>query len=355
MDPEVSIVFSVQSEHEIRKPLLSNEDDNRKKIIQFVKVIIALLVVQTGWAGFAIILKEDAQGGNINPLIFSMYRDTLCFPLIFVAACIVEGFQRPKWKHIPVFALLGFLMFTGQLCFILGLYYTSAPNASIFQQTIPCITALFSVILRLESVHYKSITSWAKFLGIFCAAGGSALMILTNLKGGSHSAMQEIMGDIFLLVGTTSGAFYIMTQKYFVWTEENNYPPISVTAWIYGFGMLCMLISSSYYAITDIRLFKLTTGAIFPLGYSAVISSGLCYVLVSYAVKHTSSTVVTAFSPVQVPTTILLAYFLFGTKLDAFDYVGGLCIILGLFLVCWSKYKEEEKEKLEQKIHPDKS
>lgn len=86
-----------------------------------------------------------------------------------------------------------------------------------------------------------------------------------------------------------------------------------------------------------------------PLAYSVVVSSGLCYALITWANKQTSPTIVTAFWPVQVPCTVILSYFIFHQELGWRDYLGGCLIILGLLLVCWAKRNlEKEQEQLTQ-------
>jgi len=56
----------------------------------------------------------------------------------------------------------------------------------------------------------------------------------------------------------------------------------------------------------------------------------------------TSSTVVTAFWPVQTAVVIILSFFVFDQTLTWHDYLGCVCIVLGLFIVCWAKYMSEQ-------------
>lgn len=111
-----------------------NEKMKNSKIFKFTVIIIVLCIVQIGFAGYGIIVKATAQNNNINPLVFSLVRDLACFPLLLICACLVEGFQKPQLKHLPVIFILGLLLFGNQFFFILGLYQTNSPSiASIFQ------------------------------------------------------------------------------------------------------------------------------------------------------------------------------------------------------------------------------
>lgn len=120
--------------------------------------------------------------------------------------------------------------------------------------------------------------------------------------------------------------------------------------------------------------------------YAVLVSSALCYGLITWANKHISSTVVTAFWPLQVrarraeseptppvaaqapasrrpdlvppslpllrpPTslpqvvvTVILSYIVFGDELTTWQYDGGALIVEGLLAVTWAN-SLEEKEK----------
>jgi len=108
-------------------------------------LIVALVVVQTGFGGYGIVVKRFAQSANINPLVLSLLRDLCCFPLLFIAARIFEGFPRPKLIDIPLFFAQGLFLFLNQFLYLEGVYLTSPNIASIFQQSIPVLTAVIAI------------------------------------------------------------------------------------------------------------------------------------------------------------------------------------------------------------------
>eukprot|EP00005_Dracoamoeba_jomungandri_P000236 CAMPEP_0174256012 /NCGR_PEP_ID=MMETSP0439-20130205/5288_1 /TAXON_ID=0 /ORGANISM="Stereomyxa ramosa, Strain Chinc5" /LENGTH=210 /DNA_ID=CAMNT_0015338439 /DNA_START=44 /DNA_END=672 /DNA_ORIENTATION=- len=125
-----------------------------KGIVLYIMIIIAMFVTQIGFSGYSIVLKAFAEAKGVEPLIFSMLRDAFCFPLLLVVAFLVEGVKYPKLRHVPLFFALGFFgVFGNQLLFIMGLYYTSPSNASIFQPIIPVLTAILAVIIRIEPLN----------------------------------------------------------------------------------------------------------------------------------------------------------------------------------------------------------
>ena len=72
--------------------------------------------------------------------------------------------------------------------------------------------------------------------------------------------------------------------------------------------------------------------------------------MITWANKHTSSTIVTAFWPVQVPAVVLMSWIFFHEKLSWEEYLGGFLIIIGLFAVSWGKYNQEQEKKHDYSI-----
>jgi len=70
----------------------------------------------------------------------------------------------------------------------------------------------------------------------------------------------------------------------------------------------------------------------------------MCWGLITWCNKYTSPTIVTSFWPVQVPTSIVLSNVIFDTVLHWSDYVGASLIIVGLLVVCYTKYTQEKEE-----------
>ena len=148
-------------------------------------------------------------------------------------------------RELPLFIILGLTgMFGNQLLYLLGIYYTNANIASIFQPAIPVWTALLAIIVRIEPYpDFRTLRGWGKCFGILLAAAG----------GYSHDCREEIwsrsrpwwvelseniqfVGYIFLLGNTLSMSVYILLQKKFIFDKEDSCwktKPVNVTAWSY--------------------------------------------------------------------------------------------------------------------------
>lgn len=256
-----------------------------------------------------------------------------------------------------MFAILGLVgMFGNQLPYILGIYYTSANIASIFQPSIPVWTAIIAVITRMEPLPpLKKTHGWAKILGILLATAGAVTMVLDKVrseKGGMKSSYG--LGYIFLIINTLCSAIYILLQKKLIFNKVDSpwkQKPFTLTAWSYLFGTIFMALSSLYYVFTN-QLEKFTyfpEEEIYPIIYAVFVASSLCYMLITWCNMQISATVVTATWPLQVLFCAALSYAILDEVLTTLEYIGALLIISGLFGVIWSSYVTEQEIEVQAK------
>jgi drug/metabolite transporter (DMT)-like permease len=205
------------------------------------------------------VLKKFAEGAHANAVVFSFFRDGCCFPVLLIAAALLEGGCKfPKSaKELGVFCMLGVTgMWGNQLFYILGLYYTSATIASCWQPAIPVFAAFFAIILRVEPFPpLAKFRGWLKLLGILCAAGGALVLTLgkPEHKTSADAAKQATLGNFFLLMNCSCMALYINIQKVFIFRNDKEpgavgsiwvKNPVHITAWSYFFGAIAMIITA---------------------------------------------------------------------------------------------------------------
>lgn len=243
-------------------------------------------------------------------------------------------------------------MFGNQLLYLLGIYYTNANIASIFQPAIPVWTALLAIIVRIEPFpDFRTLRGWAKSLGILLAAVGAIVMTVekktgqaSDHSGSSSSGSVNFVGYIFLLGNTLSMAVYILLQKKFIFDKEDSCwktKPVTVTAWSYLFGAMFMALASLYYVNKPEKFTYFPQEEVYPILYAIFIASGLCYLLISWCNMQISASLVTATWPLQVLFCAILSYFVLGEVLKTLEYVGGVLIVIGLMAVVWSNFSEE--------------
>ena len=255
-------------------------------------------------------------------------------------------------------------MFGSQLLYLLGIYYTNANIASIFQPAIPVWTALLAIIVRVEPFpDFRTLRGWAKCLGILLAAAGAIVMTVEKNTGkaadhgdSSNPSDIQFMGYIFLLGNTLSMAVYVLLQKIFIFDKEESCwktKPVTVTAWSDMFGAMFLALVSLYYVNKPEKFTYFPKEEIYPILYAIFIASGLCYLLISWCNMQISASLVTATWPLQVLFCAILSYFVLGEVLNTLEYFGGVFIVHGLMAVVWSNIVDErkKKEKEEELIH----
>eukprot|EP00038_Savillea_parva_P015415 m.13846 g.13846 ORF g.13846 m.13846 type:complete len:428 (+) comp3094_c0_seq2:17-1300(+) len=370
-------------------------------------VAIMLLVVQAGFGGYGIMLRRFCGDVHANALVVSFYRDALAFPVLLLAARVVEGpLKFPcRGRELRLFCGLGLTgMFGGQLFYILGVFYAGPDVASVLQPAMPVWTAIFVVMARVEAVpNICELKGALKVLGVLCAAAGAATMLATKTKASEYP--QPLLGALFSLINTVLFAIYITIQKLVIFSPLGSCHspwanvPIYVTAWSYFFGAVFMVVGGLIGYVTHLGLFgfeadfgqcdphadfsgegckgqnstnsapstwkytcldhhnqtvgtchatsntlTLPPKAWYALIYAVFITSALNYGLITVANKNCRTSVVSAFWPAQVFVNVSLAFAVFGDRLNAAQYVGGALIIAGLFFVLKStSYDESAK------------
>jgi drug/metabolite transporter (DMT)-like permease len=336
-----------------------NERKKKKKIAMFTElrhfvkspplwfVVLTQTVVQISMGGYGIVLKKFAQGANINSLVFSMLRDVSCIPVLGALAFAVDGILFPRnIREVAFFTSLGFFgIYLNQLLYIEGVYLSTASIASITQPSIPVWAALLAILSGTESrPPFDDFNGWLKFLGIFASVVGAVLMLAGGFDSSDGSNAENMTAGLFSLLGNTIAmACYVVLMRRFVFsTRAEHQPapfrrfakrPVTVTFWCYVAGAVFMSLSSIYVAVEEPSAFDLDSRIVAPLLYSVFISSSLAYLLLTYGSQHLLPSVITAFWPLQVAVTLVLSYLVFGEVLSAINWIGGVCILLGLVAV----------------------
>ena len=376
--------------------------------------VILLCCVQIGFGGYSVILAVYGKG-HIDPVVFSLFRDSCAFPILLTAAAIVEGIRVPKCKDLPLYLGMGLVgIFGNQVLFILGLYNAGADIASIFQPSVPVLTCLFALLTRQEPLPLlcgkgyckrhdgkvdgrTAITGWLKIGGILLVCVGGCIMVLSAPSKNASRAKAVLLGELMLLGNCSCMAVYVLIQKRWIFNDESpqswREKPINVTAWSYMFGALFMAVASAVVAAKNPSVFDLFpkslppcqptktsmlaavsnitkswcdlhSGKLFnstvqslcscdtvdygsfliPLCYAAFVSSSMAYGFITIANKFLPSSMVTAFWPMQVPAAVFLNYLVNAKTVTLGQILGGLVIILALFMVCISDGIEKKNQ-----------
>ncbi|KAG6649257.1 hypothetical protein I3843_07G196100 [Carya illinoinensis] len=77
-----------------------------------------------------------------------------------------------------------------------------------------------------------------------------------------------------------------------------------------------------------------------------VVVTGLSYYVRTWSIKKRGPVFTTAFNPLLVVLSFLLQTFVLGNSAHLGNIVGGVLVILGLYLLLWAKANEMEKKEI---------
>ena len=197
-----------------------------------------------------------------------------------------------------------------------SLRYTSAANATLLGNTAPLWVALFAWLIFREKLRGLF------WLGLAFALGGAVIVLGSDFI--RHPTIG--LGDLLAL---TAGVFY---AGYFIVTERGRQKLDTLSyVWLVD-------------VIAAITLLAITLGLRMPLtGYptlsylaflgAALVSQVGGYLAIVYALGHLPASVVSPTLIGQPVVTALLAIPLLGEALRTEQWVGGIVVLVGIYLV----------------------
>lgn len=222
----------------------------------------------------------------------------------------------PKWRYF-LFPLFGGL-FTGldHAVWSTAIGYTKVANATLLNNIAPLWVALIALVFWKERL---SVRFW---IGLALAIIGAAIVISMDLLLHPH-----LSGGDFLALASSFfyAGFFLITQRGRSHFETITYTWLAalvsalvllLMAWLFGFPILG-------YSSTNYLIF---------LG-AALISHVGGYFSLTYALGHLPASIVSPTMIVQPILTALLAIPILGEMLTPSQWLGGLMVLCGIYLV----------------------
>jgi drug/metabolite transporter (DMT)-like permease len=289
------------------------------------RVISALISVQLLF-GMNYIFSKIVLG-HLPPLLWASARAAItAIILLVITAC--QGaidFPRVKqcWKELLLFSLLGVALNQG--AFLMGLKYTSAINSSLLNTLIPIFTILLVTLLGQEESSRK------RQLGFLFAFVG--ILVLHRIEKFT-SSNATLMGDLLTLLNAFFySLFLVFSQKFF---QRNNF--LWATTWLFVFGSVGL----SLFAANDWLTYEwhpVPAEAILCAGITVIFGSIIPYLLISYTLGKTQSSLVALFVYLQPLVASVLSYLFFREAITARTIAAGALIFLGVFLAISDRRK----------------
>ncbi|XP_051151213.1 WAT1-related protein At2g37460-like [Andrographis paniculata] len=330
------------------------------EFLRKAKVYVAVIFLQIGNSGFAIVAKGALDKGTSH-FTLSVYRNAIAALIFLPFALVFERKIRPRMT-LGVFAKILLLSFLdpimGQNLFYVGMNITTATFAAALCNLMPSLAFVMAWILRVEKVKVKDRSSQAKIVGTLITLAGA--MIMTFISGrdlglpwthaddrhqssaaaGGRQQQQLIKGALIIFTGNFGYALFFILQA----ITLQSYPAgLSLTALICTMGAV----------IGTALTFMVERGntAIWALGwdskllayaYGGIMCSGISYYISGVIMKTKGPVFVTAFNPLSMVIVAALSSFVFAEQMNVGKVTGATVIVIGLYLVIWGKIKDEK-------------
>jgi drug/metabolite transporter (DMT)-like permease len=290
-------------------------EEHKKFGVTDLFMLLAVLIWAINFSFIKIALRE------FSPLGFNGLRLILAsLILIIVLLVSKEGFSHVRsnfWK-LCILGIIGNTIF--QLLFIYGLNWTTASSTSIVMAMTPVFVALLSISIKQERLH------WAAWMGIFVSFIGFYLVI-TKQAGNFYFSWLNLRGILMIFLGNILWAIYTVFSKPLL----EKISPLKLTAVTMAFGAVFYL-PFAVKDIIEIQWVELSFQAWATLIFSALFVLVISYVIWYASVKRVGNSKTAIYGNFTPIFTVLFAYIFLSEKITFLQAVGGLIILMGVYL-----------------------
>ena len=289
-----------------------------------LRVHAALLFVQVTFAGFSVVGKYVLT--FLPPLALAGFRVLVVAPSLLTISLLKDK-RIPPRNQMPRLALLGLLgVCLNQILFVTGLSYTTAVNTAILMPSIPVFTLSIAVMIGIERVSMRGVA------GVALAVIGALIMLDVANFSFQGKAM---LGNLFILLNCLSYAGFLVLAR----PVLLRMPPFMVIGWSYVFGGIgVLLVSIPTLLTTDYTAVPVAAWA--GVAFIVLIATLVNYVLNTWAIRHSSSSLVATYTTLQTLIAGLLAVTFLQEDVGWTQIIGSTLIVLGLLLVTIRSHKQ---------------
>ncbi len=308
---------------------------SKAKLYPIVGLFFGILAVST-----ASIFIRFAQSGAPSIVIAAIRLLTASLIITPIAFFQYKQQLFKISKRELVFLLLsGLFLSIHFTAWITSLEYTSVASSVVLVTTTPLWVALFSPIFLKEK---NNITIW---IGLFFAILGSSLVALSNQCSFSLTNLIQcesvglsfdrntLSGNFLALLGAWMAAGYMMVGR----KVRSTLPLIKYIFFVYLFSAIFLLF---IVIISGEKFVGYSNQAYLWMLLLGLIPQLLGHSIFNWALGHLPAAFVSLALIGEPIGTILLAYFFLQETPNNLEYLGGLLILIGIFLVSFLSSKK---------------
>ena len=252
-------------------------------------------------------------------------------PVYFLRSRLPAFGQTPRsrdgafsGRDVWTFVYLGFFgVVVNQLCFTLGLRYTSVSHAAVIVGMGPVYALVLAVLWGMEKATAH------KIVGMGIALVGVAVMASEN---GSSSHSSSLMGDAITMTGSLGFAIYVVLGK----RVAAKYDALTMTMFNHFAGALIVSPLVLYESVRMggwVQWKQVPWPAWAALLYMAVFSSAVAYALYFGLLQYLEASQLTAFTYLLPVLATILSILWLGERGSLLQVVGGACALFGVYWV----------------------
>jgi drug/metabolite transporter (DMT)-like permease len=233
----------------------------------------------------------------------------------------LQGFAR---HDLWTFFYLGFFgVVVNQMCFTMGLRYTSVSHAAVIVGMGPIYTLVLAVLFRLERA------TWHKVVGMAIAFAGVAVLASEN---GISARSPSLLGDAITMMGSIGFATYAVLGK----RVAGRYDALTMVAFNHFAGAIIILPVAIHQARAlgpFSRWRAIAWQGWAALLFMAICSSAMAYLLYFWLLRYLEASQLSAFTYLLPVLAVILGIWWLGERGTPMQIVGGVLALGGVYWV----------------------
>ncbi|KAM7508133.1 hypothetical protein LguiA_018586 [Lonicera macranthoides] len=324
---------------------------------------LAMVTVEVTNVGLSTIFKLATSKG-LDYHVFMVYSYAIATLLLFpIAFFFHRKTVLPPLTISLAFKLflLGVLGFTAQLLGYKGIEFASPTLGSAMSNLTPACTFVFAILLRMEKLDFRRISSQAKIIGTIVSISGALVVVL--YKGPTiintvspaislNSPFDPLSSSQsnWVIGGGLLAADYVIVSIWYIMQAKvvKEYPAELLVVFFYSLSST--IISAPVCLIMEPNLsawkLKVDIGLIAIL-YSGIVGSSFGISVHTWGLHVKGPVYVALFRPLSIAIAAVMGVIFLGDALYLGSVVGAIIISFGFYTVMWAKTREDMGEEFQ--------
>jgi drug/metabolite transporter (DMT)-like permease len=289
----------------------------RAQLVAYLEITFSVIVWGASFVATKVAVKE------VSPVTVVWLRFAIGVVILGLATVLRGQFAIPVRNDVGYLVLLGFLGITfHQWLQSTGLVTAEATTTAWIVATTPIFMALLGWLVLSERM------SWRQGLGILVAILGVLLVVSKGNIGALAGGHFGSRGDLLVMISAPNWAvFSILSRR-----GLKRYPATRMMFYVMAFGWLFTSVLFIYGGGFG-QWSKLSLDGWLGVGFLGVFCSGLAYIFWYDGLKALPAAQVGAFLYIEPFVTVIVAAIVLKESLLVASLLGGVAILLGVWIV----------------------